>query len=363
MFYKILSMIPQDAPAISPKYEWGINDVPANSTRINLAAGYTASDTSIVVADSYPIVKNSLLYVSRTGELIYVSAAPTYSSHTLGTVVRGVAGTAAAALVDGDELTFLGDQLPELADANLGNGSEPGDDFNYIQRISKSFTVSELQENSAMVDGVGQVPYESIRKMLEAKRNINAALLFSKRARIVSPVGSSDGYLYMTDSIYSKVTQNVLDLTGVNGALKWPVLNHFFRTLFNATASSPTKVLLVGENLFAAFSRLSWDRFNFRTQPESTLGTRVTEVRTDEGGIVQIVLDKYGFSGAKAGEGAVVDLAHVRLKEMSGEPLRWKPNIQDNDAHVRKDEIFGSFSLKLKFPETMGIIKGASGQV
>jgi len=363
IFYKVLAGMENDAPAINPRYEWAYDDIPPNQTRVNFAAGYGAGDDSIVVDDSLGIVANSLLYNTRTRELMYVGAAPTYSTHTVASLTRGFAGTAAQAILDNDELLFLGDQLPELADANLGNGSIPSSDYNYIQRWSKTFTVSHLQEMSEMMGNVAQVPRESVRKMLEMKRQINAALIYGKRGRVVSPVTANDGYVYTTNGFTNYITTNELNVTDIGGHLSWPVLNHFARPLFNARASSQTKVLFCGTNLFAALTRIAWDRFNFRPTVENTLGTRaLNSIITDEGGSIQVVLDKYGFTGDWSGGGIVVDMAHVKLKEMRGEPLVWRPNVQTNDSHVRKDEVWGSASLKLWHEECHGIIYGAQAQ-
>ena len=363
IFYKVLQGMPNDAPAINPRYEWAYDDIPANQTRVNYGAGYAAGDVSIVVDDSLGIVANSLLYNTRTRELMYVGAAPTYATHTVASLTRGFAGTAAAAILDNDELTFLGDQLPELADANGGNGSVPAQDYNYIQRWSKTFRVSHLQEQTEMIGNVGQVPRESVRKMLEMKRQINASLIYGKKGKVVSPISSDDGYVYTTNGFVNYITTNELNVSDIGGHLSWPVLNHFLRPLFNSRASSQTKVLYCGTNLFAALTRIAWDRFNFRPAVEMSLGTRaINSIITDEGGSVQVVLDKYGFPGQWSGGGILVDMAHVKLKEMRGEPLAWRPSIEDNPAHVRKDEVWGSASLKLWHEETHGIIFGAQAQ-
>jgi len=357
VFYKVLTMLPQEAPASQPKYEWSEDDVPAVSTQINFAAGYNTVATGLTVDDSLGLIENSLIYIAETAEICYVTAVP--SATTL-TVVRGFAGSTPAAISDNDTVLFLGDQLPELAVANVNNGSIPTEHYNYIQRWSKGVSISDLQDNVEMMGGVGQMPREVLRKALEMKRQINNALIRGRRNMIVSPVTAADGFVYTTHGFEGYIQTNELDLGGDNGNLSWEALNNFANPLFRATSSSPSKMVLCGEALFSAFTKIAWDRFE-PASFEPTLGATLQRVVTDQGGILDVVLDKYGFLAGTplSGEGIIVDLAHVGLKEFNGQPLTWRPNVQANDAHVRQDELWGTASLKLTHESTMGKIKGA----
>jgi hypothetical protein len=358
IFYKVLSMLPSEAPANQPKYEWAEDDIPAVTTQVNLAAGYSAVATAIVVDDALGMIANSLVYVAETREIMYVTAVVN-ATNTL-TVVRGFAGSTPAAIADNDTIMFMGDQLPERAVANTNNGSIPTAFFNYIQRWSKGVTISDMQDNVMMLDGVGQMPREVLRKALEMKRQINNALIRGRKGAIVSPVSADDGFVYTSHGFEGYITTNELDLGNDNGNLSWEALNNFSNPLFTATSSSPTKMVLCGEALFSLFTKIAWDRFA-PASFESTLGATLQRVVTDQGGVLDVVLDKYGFPAGTplSGEGIIVDLAHVALKEFVGQPLTWRPNVQANNAHVRQDELWGTASLKLSHESTMGKIKGA----
>ena len=356
IFYKVLTMLPSEEPANQPKYEWAEDDVPAVTTQINNAAGYDAVTTSIVVDDGLGLIANSLIYIAESREIMYVTAV---STNTL-TVVRGFAGSSPAAINDNDTVLFLGDQLPETAVANVNNGSIPTQYFNYIQRWSKGVKISDMQDNVNMLGGVGQMPREVMRKALEMKRQMNNALIRGRKNMIVSPVSSDDGFVYTSDGFESYITTNVLDIGGNNGSVSWESLNGFLNPIFTATSSSPTKQLICGEALFSLITKISWDRFE-PAAFEETLGAVVKRIVTDQGGVIDVVLDKYGFPAGTplSGEGIIPDLAHVKLKEFVGQPLSWRPNVQANDAHVRQDELWGTASLKLSHESTMGRIVGA----
>lgn len=356
-FYKVLNMFSRGPSVSQPIYHWIEDDMLNIHTAVNYAAGYSASDTSIVVDDSLLCVPNTVLTNPETFEQILVTAV-NYGTHTL-TVTRGWAGTAPAALPNDAVLISVGDYLAERADANLGTGSLPGTQtYNYISRISTSFDITHMQEVAAMVDGIGKVEREVVNKLLDTKRKINKALIFNKRALETT----SDGAMYISDGFLNRIEDNVLNLADVGGNLSWPILSDWLYNLYTAKASSPSKVCVAGPNLFAQFARIQRD-LDSGEKPyfEPGLGTQVMRIVTDEGADLQVMLDKWGFPASEglAGWGIVCDMAHLQLREYAGEPLVWRQNIQDNNAHVRRDELWGSFSLQVKFPSTHGFIRGA----
>lgn len=359
-FFKILSMIAQEEPATQIRYEWGEDDIPSNSTLVTVTA--TAAAATLTVADSRQLIQNSKVMVASTGELILLGAAPTNAT-TIGTLTRGAFGTAAQAIPLNDSLIFLGDMLPELGSANLGGGQVPSERFNFVTLYSKGFRSSRLQENSVMIENVGQVPRETIRKMVEMKRQINADLIFGKRGKLLS--FGSDGIVYSSDGFVNVVKSNELNLEGGNGALSWPTLNHFLNQVGDATSSSPTKALFAGQALFSAITRISYNRISRPFMFEEAIGATVGQIMTDRGMMVDVINDRQAFpsvSTTLSGMGIVVDMAHVRLKTKSGFELQWRTNIQDPDSHVIQNELFGSASLKLMLEETHGVIRGAVEQ-
>ena len=91
------------------------------------------------------------------------------------------------------------------------------------------------------------------------------------------------------------------------------------------------------------------------------LNDTVLNVTTEGGNTVQVTRDRMGFPAAEgiAGWGLLIDMAHVEKVEYNGWPLSWRPNIQENDSHYRKDELFGSFALTLQHQSCHGLIRGA----
>jgi len=364
-FLKVLDLWSTEEAAKNPIYYWIEDEMLPIYTQVNLAAGYAATITSIVVDDSRLFVVNSEIHVPRTLENMRITAV-TYSSHTL-TVVRGWNGSPAAALVDNDVLVGVVAHLPENGDANSGTGRIPGTEkYNYVSRFSESFTVSNVQQNSLMFQTnqgkVGTIEYEVQNKMFECKRKVNKALIFQHRGTTTT----ADGTIYCSQGFVHYVEDNVLNLGEQNDNLSWPIISDWLDVMFEPTASSGEKLIIAGNWLYGAFVRMGRD---MGAQPVKyfmpEIQAEMMEITTESGNTAKVVLDRHGFPVEEglSGWGICVDMAHVFKKEYNGEPMSWRQNIQTAASHVRQDEYFGSFSLKLRHPSCHGYIRGAGKSI
>ena len=364
-FLKVLNLFSTKEPVNQPLYFWVEDEHLPIHTAVNYSAGYSASDTSIVVDDSRLFVVNSEVHVTRTLENMLVTAVD-YSAHTI-TVTRGWNGTPAAALTDNDILVGGVAHLAENADANEGTGRVPDTEkYNFVSRFSESFKISHMQEVAAMYEtGEGQVasiPWEVANKMFECKRKVNKALLFQHRGTTTT----SDGTIYCSQGFIHYVEDNVLNIGEKNDNLSWPILSDYFDELFDPTASSGEKLCLAGNYLFGSLVRMQRDMSApVESYYDENVGTDVLRIQTEEGNSVAVMRDKFGFPAAEglAGWGIVVDMAYAYLREYVNEPMTWRPNVQHAKAHFRQDEYWGSFSLELRHPEVHGYIRGAKSSI
>lgn len=363
-FLKALDLWSRKEPTIQALYWWVEDDMLDIFTQINLAAGYAATATSLVVDDARLFLDNSEVFVQRTLENMFVTDV-NYSTNTI-TVTRGFGGTPAAALVDNDVLIAGVTHLPELGDANEGTGRVPTDPkYNFISRFSESFKISHMQDVAAMVDvggRVASVEWEVVNKMFEIKRKVNKAMIFQHRGT----VNTSDGTIYISQGFVHYMEDNVLNLGARRSNLTWPVLSEWLDTLFEATTSSRQKLCNAGEALFGAISRM---RRDMGTEPvpyfHPELGTDMIDVWTERGNMVSFARDRLGFPSNEGlgGWGLVVDMAHAFMREYTDEPMTWRQNIQEARAHYRQDEYWGSFSLQLEHPEVHGFIRDAGSMM
>ena len=353
VFYKILDTFRRGSSVMQPKYSWWNDDVPAILTNINFGAGYNTTDATLVVDDTTIFTPRTLVLNQRTQELMIVNS---LTDTTTIVVERGVNGTDGVAILDNDGLMALGAGLPEKGTANLANSQLPVSDWNYVSYFSIKKQVTELQEKTDMRFRI-DFPKEMRNGWFELQRQVNQQMLWGRKG---TRNDATYGRFYYTDGFITQLHSNILDLSEADGILTWPMFNDYFRNTSKDGASSPTKTLICGTSLFAACNQISYNQAS-PTEYMETLGTSVKRIETDEGLSVDIVLDRYSFPETHAGMGIVVDLNQVELKAHAGLEFQVRPNIQDNDAHLREDEIYGSASLQVKHEEVHGLIQNCVG--
>lgn len=361
-FLKMLDVWGVGEPVEQPYYRWIEDDILDIATEITAVAG-NASDTSIEVAEGALAFANTEVYCVRTGENMLVTGV----SGNTWTVSRGFMGSAKQALKVGDKLIALPAHLAEMASANSGTIVTPsGEKYNNITRFSESFKISHIQQNAAMFETSegewAKIPWETARRYFELMRKINKALLFSKRGTNTS-IDADNNTIYSTQGFVNYIEDNVLDLGETNQNLSWPVLSAWLDDMFDPTASSSEKVLMAGSNLFGGIQRMARD---MGTPPVKyyipDINADMYEIHTESGNTVMVTKDKKGMPPEEglSGFGIVVDLQHVKKRELAGEPIEWRPEIQNPNDHIRQDEIWGSYSLQLMHPDCHGVIRDAA---
>jgi len=350
VYYKVLEMLSEEEDAKQARFDWSEDDVPARTTAINNAAGYTASDTSIVVDDATIFVAGHVCRSMTHNELILITAVND-TTNTL-TVSRGYAGSTADILSDNEVLLDLGYMLGENGSAPAARGKIASEEYNYIEMKSRTFAISELQNTTDMRYNIGTIPRETLEKAFSIRRDFATALLYSRRAKTTDYAGNT---AYSTGGFYQFATSN--GLTTAAAGLTWPTLYGWAEPAFEPTESSARKTLLCGQAVAQAITKIAYDKTTFAGYND-VLGQQVNILRLPSGNEIEIVQDPHTFSsrdGTQA-KGILLDTAHIALKWKSGWRLKWKQNIQDNALHGRKDEIYGACGLKLVHPSVHGSI-------
>jgi len=139
-FLRILTKLNTD-PADSPKIYWKDYDIPSLYTLVS--GTYTASDTDIELQSVAGIYAGTVLINTATGEHMRVTAVNRSTNHV--TVTRGVAGTTAQAINNGDNIYILG-----VAEAESGSGPEvtvsKGEAYNYAQIWKHEYPITHTVE-------------------------------------------------------------------------------------------------------------------------------------------------------------------------------------------------------------------------
>lgn len=359
-FYKLLRNLPQGEEVSQPIYFQVEDDIKHPYTTIDHAAGYSATDTSVQVADAKLFVANQPFFIPRTLESGRVTAV-NYSTNVL-TLSRG---TNAAALVDGDIVTAGPPLVSEEGSAVQTTTVVPGEPkFNYVTTGALTVPITKLQDSAIMISSefgdVGTLPWAVAHRVLETRREINKALIFQEKG-IES---LSDGDLYKSQGFVHAIKSHRYDLS--EAVLNYKDFSAMIDATFEDTASSQQKQIITGNWGYAAVRRLLRDAgVQGETYVHPEIGDQVLTFVTDGGNEVNVYRDRWGLSAAEglAGWFLVVDFAHVRLREHKAFPWAWVPEVQDKKSMVREDLLTYSYSLDLRMESTHALIVGASRTV
>lgn len=355
-FYKFLTQLKTGQPAIQVRHEWGETDKAPNYVVVKDATA--SGDDSIDVTDAYQCVAGDALYNERTGEIVRVDAvddADTLSVAATTGYGRGFMGTTAAAMRAGDRLLKMGTLLAEEGTAADSRGNMPVDRWNYLEAYQKTWTVTKMQQDSVMLDGVGQIDEAWMRSTWEFSEEINTSLWFSRRSLAVT----ADGNLYTMNGFDQQVKTNAIDFSEI-AVPSWTVMNEAFSPLYQATASSGEKAFFCGQGAYTSILNAA-RALNVGIETWDTLyGTRIHAITVD-GGILHLIPDYRTFKGALSGSGRVVDLNNIEFKPYRGWGRLHKPNVQaNNQPTIRKDMLMEAGVLEVRHEATHARVDGLS---
>jgi hypothetical protein len=339
------------AVATSFKFEWPEKVRAPKYDQINFAAGYVAGATSIVVDNGGYFKPSDLVKVPRTGEVMRVTAV---SSNTL-TVVRGVGSTAAAALVDNDDLFIAGQAFAEGADVGTERDHQEVFKFNYRQIFRRPFGATFTQETTRSFLGNNRTRLR-MEAAVDHRIDMEQAFLFGERNRdttdTANPRSYTGGFLYW-------VTTNVKD---AGGTLTEPEVWDWAEDVFKATGGSPTRLLLAAGGVCSIIDLLAAGRL--QTVPsDKTYGIAVKQWITTHGtfNVIKHRLLVDGAGGEGYGDYALaVDPKNVRHRFAEGRKSRLLTDRQNPGADRWIDEYLEESGLELSLESTMGILKNAT---
>jgi hypothetical protein len=215
---KILLLEPDSAPLTqitknirkratgNPQFKWQEDELDPRFDRINNGAGYTNVATALVVDNAAYFEVDQIVYVTRTGEQMIVTAINT-GTNTL-TVTRGV-GSTAAALVDNDELLIANTASPEGTTARGSRTRNSVTVSNYTQIFRKSVALSNTAMNSDY-EADDDWDYQTLKKGIEHRKDIEYAFMVGRPSEV-----TANGVVTRTTAGFRHfVASNVTDAGG-----------------------------------------------------------------------------------------------------------------------------------------------------
>jgi hypothetical protein len=320
----------------NPKFEWLESEATPITDRINNSGGYTAGATSVVVDNGAYVPVSSLIKVQRTGEVMLVTAV---STNTL-TVTRSFGGTAAAALLDNDQITMLGGVAVENDDSEASREVQKTGKFNYTQISRSPFGASGTLQASDLYGG-DYLSQEARERLIEHDKYIEMALWFGERAEVTSgntPRRSTGGI----DEWISTNSKNF------GGALTLEEMFEAGETAFRY--GSDNRMLFCGLAACSNVSLIAEPHLE-AVSPASTFGIKIQRLVTPHG-VWNITPHKLFEGDTYSLQGYSVDLANLKYVYLRGRDTALYTNIQDNDVDGQKNEYLTEFGLKRKLEKT-----------
>lgn len=318
--------------ARSWKHEWPEKDDMPLFTQVNNGAGYSDSDTSIVLDDSTIVSLNSLLVVQRTNEIMRVSA---NNGSTTVTVSRSWGGTAAAALLDNDYVSVIGTAMAEGAESNVGQQVIEDWKDNYVQEFRDSFSGTWIADNSDQHGGMKPIPRRRAERSRDHKKRIELALFFGEKATDTSGDEriSSLGGLKEFISTYS---------TAFGGHVTYSEIVQAAEGDFEY--GSDTKMLFTGNAGMTNIAMVGEDKIR-TANPQETFGLKMSRIDAQHG---SYILTKHKlFRGNEHAKLAfIVDMKNIAWVPMQNLNTRLRQNLQANSATATKEEWYTAGTME-----------------
>lgn len=301
--------------------------------RINNSGGHAAGATTITVDNGAYFQVDDIVIVQRTGETMIVS---TVSTNTLN-VGRSWGTTAAAALLDNDQLTILGSARAEFATANTSVATKLTTLYNLTQTFRDPFSVSRRLLKSELYGG-NILAYLHRARMIEHAKDIEISLLFGEQ-------GDSSGQS-STGGLNEFISTNSTNFGGAIGSLE----EVFSAAEGDFRYGSSDKVMFAGFPVVSNISLLAEQSLQ-TVPPTKTYGIDVRELVTPFGRYM-IVPHKLMEGDTFKKYALIADLSNLGYRYLKDSDTQLRTNIQAPDADGRKDEILSDVGLFRVLEET-----------
>lgn len=344
----------------NPKFEWMEKELPAKWLMVNNGGGYADNATSIVVdngagADAAKFTSvGDIINVVRTGEKIRVTAVDT-ATNTL-TVVRGVGSTAAAAMLNNDDLQIIGTAYAEGSPLGLEKSHVEDYKYNYTQIFRTPFGVTGTQDQSENYTGKDR-PRLRAEKAIEHKIEIERTALFGERN--IDTSSTNNPRRYTGGALYF-LNENIKD-TG--GTTTEPEIEVWLQDVFQHTAGGDSRLFLASPLIISVFDQLAAGRLQM-VPGDKTYGITVRQWLTSHGtfNIVKHRLLESGLGGTGyGGYGLLVEPKQWKYCVLGNRSTKLRTDVHVDGDDAWTDEYLTECGWQVGLPKTQGVLKGVTG--
>ncbi len=307
--------------------------------KINLAAGYTASDTSLELDATANLLPGMIMRIERTGENIIINAVP--SSTTI-VVNRSIGSVAAAAILDDDDLYQVGNAFEESSTRPSANNIIPVRVTNLTQIFRNTWAISGSAQSTEVIAGDSTDAENRHDAAALHAADMEKAIFFGQKSqgtRNGQPFRTMDGLINMieTPSFYPPSYGGATNSFTAGGTTNWTQLLGFLDPVFDQTTDpkgARERVLFVGGSAKLVINEIA--RLNGQTQlmdGQTNFGMEFSTLTTPRGKFRLIEHPLFNTNATWGKMAVAVDLPTFRLAYLKGRKTQNKEfNTSGNQA-------------------------------
>lgn len=355
------------------EYSWFDDELQPRQTAVNLAAGYAAGATSIVVDNGPYASPGDLVWVPRTMEVFRVTS---NSTHTWTVVRGGTFGTTAAALLDNDVLVILGNCNPEYGKDPEAKSTLEVKYTGYTQTIKNPVAASDRSMKAKHYGG-SDWKYQLAKLADKHSQDIEYATLFNgtptNYTETLSALYTTSGdkttlmggfcgwYMptYGTSSLTSPNSSfiNVWTEEELTQAEFEIILEHAFLYGGMGKTSSRRKLFLMGPRMVTGFER--WMKSDLRySTSDTTGGLKFLNWDSAHGSLKAIPHNALKAQDSSCYTwGLIVDPKYIKYVYHTGRDTKVLTERQNANVDGRSDMYMTDFGMEFRLAPMHTVIK------
>lgn len=292
--------------------------------KINLAAGFTASDTVFTLDTTDTLLPNMIMRVERTGENIIINSVP---GTTTIEVTRSIGSVAAAAILDDDDLYQVGTAFEESSTRPSANNIIPVRVTNLTQIFRNTWAISGSAQATEVIAGASTDAENRQDAAALHAADIEKAIFFGQKSESTrggQPFRTMDGLLNMIENpaFYPPSFGGAVNSFTAGGTTNWTQLLGFLDPVFDQTTDpkgARQRVLFVGGSAKLVINEIA--RLNGQTQlldGQTNFGMEFTTLTTPRGKFQLIEHPLFNTNATWAKMAVAVDLPTFNLAYLKG---------------------------------------------
>lgn len=280
--FALTSALPSQSTS-SRIFEW--NDETYDFPIFKCEAQSSTTATSLTISGAQNTnFKMCVISNTSTGEDMYVTE---QSGNTL-TVVRGFAGTAAAAVTAEHEFVLLAQATPEASYLPPPKFFHTTFQKNFIQKIVSTTEIDEDALKEKTAEGYKPEQYIRERTLDDHAMQVERALMFGKASEnIVRDQDGQDKKLYTTDGLMAQIKTNRINIA--SGEVSLSAINAALATIQERTVkghSNNGHIAFVSHAFLHRLNDMVSDKAHYNiSYGEAQYGIKITRLETGSGTI------------------------------------------------------------------------------